>query len=85
MPVALGPDQDRARDLGLLRAVEIAHEGLDAALVEQLLALLLGVAQVGQHDAHARVEEGELAQPVLERAVVELDDALEGLGRGQEA
>jgi hypothetical protein len=33
-----------------LVAVEIAHEGLDAALVAQLDALLLGVAAVGQDD-----------------------------------
>ena len=39
----------------------------------QLLALDVGVARVGEHDAHAGIEEGELAQPVLERVEVELD------------
>ncbi len=56
-----------------LGAVEIAHEGLQAALVMQLLALDLGVARVGQHDAHAGIEEGEFAQPMLDRREIELD------------
>ena len=52
----------------VLVAVEILDEGLDAALVVQLGDLGLGAALVGQHDAHARVQEGQLAQPVLEVA-----------------
>ena len=71
--VALGLDHDRGGNERRLVAVEILDEGLDAALVAQLLALLDRVAHVGQHDPHARIEEGELAQPVLQRRVVELD------------
>ena len=41
------------------------------------------MALVGQDDAHAGVQEGELAQPVLQRVEVELDHG-EGLRRGQE-
>ncbi len=41
------------------------------------------MARVGQDDAHAGIQEGELAQPVLQRAVVELHHG-EGLGRGEE-
>ena len=67
----------------VLVAVEISHERLDAALVAQLLALLDRVAHVGQHDRDAGVEEGELAQPVLQRREVELGHG-EGLRRRQE-
>ena len=42
------------------------------------------MARVRQNDAHAGVEEGELTQPMLERAVVELDHG-EGLGRRHES
>ncbi len=82
-PVALRREHDRLRDQRRLGGVEIAHEGLEPALVVQLHLDRLGVAQVAQDDAHARVEEGELAQPVLQRLEVELDHG-EGLGRGQE-
>ena len=81
--VALAADQDRLVDQRRLGAVEIAHERLQAALVMQLLALGLGVPRVGQHDAHAGIEEGELAQAVLDRRVVELDHG-EGLRRRRE-
>ena len=81
--VALALDQDGPVDQRRLGAVEIAHEGLETALVIELLPLRLGVAQVGQHDAHAGVEEGELAQAMLDRRVVELDHG-EGFGRRPE-
>ena len=81
--VALALDEDGPVDQRRLGAVEIAHEGLEAALVVELLALRLGVAQVGQDDAHAGIQEGELAQAVLDRRVVELDHG-EGLGRRPE-
>ena len=81
--VALDPDHDGAGHQRRLVAVEVAHERLDAALVAQLLALLDRVAHVGEHDAHARIEEGELAQPMLQRGEVELDHG-EGLARRQE-
>ena len=81
--VALAPDEDRLVDQRRLGAVEITHERLEAAFVVEVLALGLGVAQVGQHDVHARVEEGELAQAMLDRRIVELDHG-EGFGRGRE-
>ena len=67
----------------VLVAVEIFHELLDAALVAHLLALLDRVAHVGQHDGDAGIEEGELAQPVLQRGEIELGHG-EGLRRRQE-
>ena len=68
---------------GGLGAVEIADEGGDAALVIKLDALLLLVPRVGEDQPHARIEEGELAEAVLELVEIEFDD-LERLGRGQE-
>ena len=68
---------------GGLVAVEIFDESLDAALVAHLLALLDGMALVGQHDGDAGIEEGELAQPVLQRGEVELRHG-EGFLRRQE-
>ena len=68
---------------GGLGAVEIADEGGDAALIIELDALLLLVPRVGEDQADARIEEGELAEAVLERVEVELGD-LERVGRGQE-
>ena len=64
---------------GVLLRSRYLHEGFDAALVFHLLALLDRVALVGQHDGDAGIEEGELAQPVLERREIELDHG-EGLG-----
>ena len=83
MPFALGLDHDRRGHQRLLVAVEIFDECLDAALVAHLLALLDRVAHVGQHDGDAGIEEGELAQPMLQRREVELDIG-EGLGARQE-
>ena len=81
--VALGLHDDRLRDERRLVAVEIFDERLDAALVAQLLALLDGVAHVGEHDGDAGIEEGEFAQPVLQRREIELRHG-EGLLRRQE-
>ncbi len=81
--VLLGADGDRRRhDAGLV-AVEIFDERLDTAVVAHLFALLDRVALVGQDDADAGVEEGELAQAMLKRGEIELDHG-EGLRRGQE-
>ena len=63
-----------------LGAVEIAHEGFEAAVVVQHDLLLLDAALVGQNDRHAGIEEGELAQAMLERGEVEF-----GLGEGLRA
>ncbi len=81
--VALRMDHDRRRNERGLVAVEVAHERLDAALVAQFLALLDRVTLVGEHDQHAGIEEGEFAQPVLQRGEIELNHG-EGLGRWQE-
>ena len=81
--VALGADGDRRRDQRLLGAIEIFDELFQPALIEQFLCLDVGMARVGQNDAHAGVQEGELAQPMLQRAVVELDHG-EGVRRRQE-
>ena len=81
--VALAADQDRCGDLRLLGAVEIAHESLEAAFVEQFLDLRLGMARVGQHDAHARIQEGQFTQTMFDRRVIELDHR-EGFGRRRE-
>ncbi len=81
--VALGADVDRLRDERALVAVEIVDEGLDAALVAHLLALLDRMALVGEHDRHAGIEEGQFAQAVLERREIELGHG-EGLRGGQE-
>ncbi len=76
--VALGLDHDRRGDKRRLVAVEISDEGFDAALVAHLLALFDRVAHVGQHDGDAGIEEGELAQPMLQRREIELEHG-EGL------
>ena len=81
--VALGLDHDRRGDERRLVAIQVLDELLDAALVVQLLALLDRMAHVGKHDIDAGIEEGELAQPVLQRGEVELGHG-EGLGRRQE-
>ncbi len=82
-PVALALDEDGLIDQRALGAVKVAHEGLEAALVEQLLALGLSVTQVGQYDPDARIEERKLPQAVLDGRVVELDHG-EGFGRRRE-
>ena len=81
--VALALDEDGLVDQRRLGAVEVAHEGFQAAFVIELLAFRLGMARVGQHDAHARVQEGELAQAVFDRRVIELDHG-EDTGRRRE-
>ncbi len=68
---------------GCFDAVEILHEGLEPAVVAHLDRARLHPARVGEHDAQARIEEGELAQAVLQRRRVELDHG-EGLARRQE-
>ena len=53
--VALAAHDDRRRDERLLGAVEIAHEGFDAAFIMQLVAFYFGMARVGEDDAHAGI------------------------------
>ena len=81
--VALGLDDDRLRQKRGLVAIEIFDEFVDAALVAHRLALLDGVAHVGEHNGDAGIEEGEFAQPVLQRREIELRHG-EGFLRRQE-
>ena len=82
-PVAHRRNGDRLGKQRRLGAVEIFDERGDAALVIKLMLDPLLVARVGEDQPHARVEERELAEAVLELLEVEFDD-LEGLGAGQE-
>ena len=82
-PVALGADDHRLVDQRGLGAVDVAHEGLDTALVHELFALALGMAVIRQDDAHARIQEREFPQPMLQGVVIVLDHR-ERIGRGQE-
>ena len=81
--VALGLHHDRLRHQRRLVAVQIFDEGLDAALVAHLLALLDRVAHIGEHDGDAGIQKCEFAQPVLQRGEVELRHG-EGFLRRQE-
>ena len=78
--VALGLDHDRRGDQRRLVAVEIFHEGFDAAVVDHVLALFDRVTLVRQDDVDAGIEEREFAQAMLQRRPVELDLG-EGFGR----
>src|SRR5579885_1401564 len=82
-PLALGLDHDGGGNERRLVSVEEAHECLDAALVFHLLPLLHRVALIGKDDGDTGIEEGELAQPMLECREIELDHA-EGFVRRKE-
>ena len=71
--VAVVLDHDGLDELRRLRAVEIAHEGFQAALIEQILDLHFRMARVGQHHMHAGVQEGEFAQAMFDGAIIEVD------------
>ena len=64
---------DRRSNERRLGAIEIAHELGEAALVVELDRDGLGMAQILEDDAYAGIEEGELAQAMLERLEIELD------------
>ncbi len=81
--VAFGLDHDGGGDQRVLGAVEIFHKGFQAALIMQHHFLGLDPAFVGQDDSDAGIEEGQLAQAMLERGVIEFGLG-EGDGRGQE-
>ena len=76
---ALGLDEDRLGEQRRARAVEILDEGFEAAFIFELALGMLDAAQVRKHDVDAGIEEGQFAQPVLKRPVVEIDV---GEGRG---
>ena len=81
--VQLHADHDRRGHNRLLVAVEIFDEFLDAADIDHLFALLDRVTHVGEQDLDAGIQEGELAQAMLQRREI-IFDVGEGLGRGQE-
>ena len=81
--VSAVPDHDRVADQRLLGAVEVADECLDAALVVEGREPGLGSALVPQRDVQAGVEEGELAQAMLQLVEIELG-LREDLARRQE-
>ncbi len=68
---------------GHLAAVEVFHVSLGAAFVEEFGFLRLLPALVGEDNAHARVQEGQLADAVLQRAVIE-HNMREGFARREE-
>src|SRR5215472_4032711 len=81
--VALRAHHDRGRHDRLLVAIEIFDELLDAAIVVHLLALLDRMAHVREYDVDAGIEEGELAQAMLQRREI-IFDVLEGLAGRKE-
>ncbi len=60
-------DSHRPVDERLLGAIEIGDEGFEAAVIEHLFLLDIGMALVGEQDADAGIEEGEFAQAVFKR------------------
>src|SRR6185437_16661528 len=64
--------------------IEKPYERLEPPLIVQVDLDRLGVPQVAQQDVHARIEEGEFAQPVFQRLEVELDHG-EGGGSRKES
>ena len=55
-----------------------AVEGFEAAVIEQLFLLDIRMALVGQDDADAGIEEGQLAQAARQDVEAELGDAEDG-------
>jgi hypothetical protein len=70
--VLLAGDGDDRLVHGSFVAVEILDERLEPALVVELGRFRLDVAGVGQDQPHARIEERQLAQAMLQRREVEL-------------
>ena len=70
--VALAGDGDGIAHDRILVAIQVVDEGRDAALVEQLHLTRLHMAPVAQPDAHAGIEERQLAEAVLQPVEIEL-------------
>ena len=83
-PVLLGRDRDRLAHQRLLVAIEIFDEGGDPALEIEIVFKHFLVAQIAQLDAHARIEERQLAVTVFELLEIEFGDVLEGVVAGLE-
>ena len=83
-PVLFRAHRDRFGDERLLVAVEIFDEGRDSAFVEQVVLQRFLVPVVAQFDAHAGIEESELAIAVLQLVEIELGHVLERVLAGLE-
>src|SRR5260221_5537151 len=70
--LAVAEDRDRRAVEALLGAVEIFDEGLETAFVVHGDGFGLDAAGIGERQRDARVEEGELAQPMLQCREIEL-------------
>ena len=90
--VARARDRDRIGHQRILVAIQIFDEGGDPALIEQLDLLLLLMPGIHQEQAHAAVEEGQLAIAMLQLVEIIVGLVLERaavarrlLGRRQES
>ena len=81
--LALAGDVDDVVERGLA-LVDVGDELADAALVVEGFLVALLALVVGEGDAHAAVEEGELAQAVGQGLPLEAVAVLEDLGVGHE-
>ena len=72
-PLLSTPHHDRRLQKRRFGLIEVADERLDTALVVHGLLVRLRGAEVAKHDGHARVQERQLSQPVLQRLAVEVD------------
>ena len=82
--IALALDQDRLREDRGLGAIKMGDEGCNAALIDHGVGPDLVLALIAQGDLDARIQEGELAQTVLQRIAVKFGHG-EGFFRRHEA
>ena len=70
--ILLAGDQDRrGEDRGLV-AIQVGHKGSYTAIIDHGVRIELGLTLIAQGDLDAGVQEGELAQAVLQRFAIEL-------------
>ena len=65
----------------MLGPVQVFDERLDAAVVVHLDPHGVHPTRVGEHQTHARIQEREFAQPVLQGGEIELGEGEGFLGR----
>src|SRR5579862_7631062 len=82
--VLLALDRNRRRMQRLFRAVEIVDKSFQPAVVMEGGGLWLDPAQIGQFERDPAIEEGQFAQPVLQRREVEAErrEGLAAWGEG---
>src|SRR5690606_38146238 len=73
--IALSPDRNRRFVQRILVAVQIADEGVDAAFVAHFNQFRFYTAQIGERYFQAGIEEGKLAQTVLQLGEIEFGHA----------